>query len=351
MSESNCQDTLVSLEDKIKRHEDNLKFLTTQANKLDESILDLQVSLGKYHSTNESGTAKENGASNSEEETMEQILQQEKTAAGVLCWLNSQHASQTLDLGLAKDVLGIVANLARVDDDNLSQLLSEYLGLKTMVAIVCRTYEGVEALEKHDGKGSIDSSSGLHGLGSSFGKSITGRFVVICLEDLRPYVGGFIGDDPQKKLALPKPKLPNGECPSGFLDYAVNMVNLESRNLSYLTSSGYGLRETLFFSLFSRLQIYKTRHEMLLALPCIQDGAVSLDGGMIKKFGLFSLGSGKGIEVKFPVISGESNVPENYIKTEDTIRMLKWERTNITEDMRREQELLDSAKANCKEQA
>lgn len=54
-----------------------------------------------------------------------------------------------------------------------------------MLAIVCRTYEGVEALEKYDSKGSIKSNSGLHGLGSSIGKSITGRFVVICLEDLR----------------------------------------------------------------------------------------------------------------------------------------------------------------------
>lgn len=58
----------------------------------------------------------------------------------------------------------------------------------------------------------------------------------------------------------------------------------------------------------------------------------------------------KDIEVKFPVITGESGVPENYIKAEVTIRMLKWERTNIAEDMRREQELLDYAKANCKEQ-
>lgn len=54
-----------------------------------------------------------------------------------------------------------------------------------MLAIVCKTYEGVEALEKYDGKGSIDGNSGLHGLGSSIGKTIAGRFMVICLEDLR----------------------------------------------------------------------------------------------------------------------------------------------------------------------
>jgi hypothetical protein len=108
---------------------------------------------------------------------------------------------------------------------------------------------------------------------------------------LRPCVGGFVADDQQRKLDLPKPKLQNGECPPGFLDYAVNMINLDRRNLSCLTASGYGLRETLFYGLFSRLQIYRTRSEMLFALTCISDGALSLDGGMIKKPGVFDLGS------------------------------------------------------------
>lgn len=80
------------------------------------------MSLGKYHSANESGTSNVIGASHNEEETMGQILRQEKTAAGILCQLNSQHASWALNLGLPKDVLGIVANLARVDDDNISWL-------------------------------------------------------------------------------------------------------------------------------------------------------------------------------------------------------------------------------------
>lgn len=100
-----------------------------------------------------------------------------------------------------------------------------------------------------------------------------------------------MANDPQKKLALSKPKLPNGECPSGFLDFAVNMVNLDTSNLFCLTAGGHGLRETLFYSLFSHLQVYRTRIEMLFALPCITDGAVSLDGGMIQKNGVFSLGN------------------------------------------------------------
>lgn len=80
------------------------------------------VSLGKYHSANGAGTTSESGTSCTEEETMEKILKLENSAAGLICWLNSHHASQGLDLGLTKDVLGIVATLARVEDDNLSGL-------------------------------------------------------------------------------------------------------------------------------------------------------------------------------------------------------------------------------------
>lgn len=54
-----------------------------------------------------------------------------------------------------------------------------------MLAIVCKTYEGVKALEKYDGEGSVNNKNGLHGLGSSIGRRINGRFLVICLEDIR----------------------------------------------------------------------------------------------------------------------------------------------------------------------
>lgn len=107
----------------------------------------------------------------------------------------------------------------------------------------------------------------------------------------RPYAGGFIANDPQRRLDLLKPRLPNGECPPGFLGFAVNMINIDSTHLFCLTANGYGLRETLFYSLFSRLQVYKTRADMLQALPCISDGALSLDGGIIKATGVFCLGN------------------------------------------------------------
>ncbi|XP_050386516.1 protein DEFECTIVE IN MERISTEM SILENCING 3-like [Argentina anserina] len=333
----------------IKRHEDNIKFLQTEINRLSHSILNLQVSLAKHHSEKGNGTTDENGDAHMEEEETEQIMRQEGSAATLLCKLKpmkSHHATQALNLALTQDVLGIVgvvASLGRVEDDDLSKILSEYLGLDTMLAIVCRTHECVKVLEKYDGDGMIISSTGIHGLGSSIGNSIKGRFQVICLEDLRPYVGAFVADNPQRKLALPKPQLPNGECPHGFLDYAVNMINLD-KNLLSVTTSGHGLRETLFYCLFSRLQVYKTRREMLLGLPCINDGALSLDGGMIKESGVFALGSRKNIDVKFLASSVESSMPANYIETEDMLKKLKLERTHVTEDMQREQELLDLAK-------
>ena len=88
----------------------------------------------------------------------------------------------------------------------------------------------------------------------------------------------------------------HSECPAGFLGFAVNMINIDSSNLFCVTPSGYGLRETLFYNLFSRMQVYKTRAEMMQALPFISDGALSLDGGMVRSCGVFYLGNRYGNE-------------------------------------------------------
>ena len=64
------------------------------------------------------------------------------------------------------------------------RLFAEYLGVESMLAIVCKTYEGVKALETYDKEGCINTSSGLHGLGASIGRALDGRFLVICLENL-----------------------------------------------------------------------------------------------------------------------------------------------------------------------
>ncbi|KAK7258493.1 hypothetical protein RIF29_24072 [Crotalaria pallida] len=332
---------------KIKHHEENLAFLYSQSNSLADSILDLQVSLGRYHSTNAITSQNGNGTVHTEEDTVEQIMRIENSAASIFCWLKAN--DQTASLAFAKDAVGVVATLAKVESDDLSMILSEFLGPRVMLAIVCCTKDGVNALEKYDPDGEVNTNAGLHGLGCSIGRSINSRFVSICLEDIRPFAGGMT-DDAQKKLAIPKPRLPNGGCPPGFLDYAVNMVHLDPSNLSLVTASGHGLRETLFYGLFSHLQVYKTRNEMINALQFINDGAVSLDGGMIRNSGVFVLGSRKEVEVKFPLISGESELPPNYSEAEDKVRKLKWEKSKVDADIQREQKLLDSAKSKITSQ-
>lgn len=54
-----------------------------------------------------------------------------------------------------------------------------------MLAIVCKTYDGIKALETYNKEGYINKTSGFHGLGSSIGRSLDGRFLVICVENLR----------------------------------------------------------------------------------------------------------------------------------------------------------------------
>ncbi|XP_019070150.1 protein DEFECTIVE IN MERISTEM SILENCING 3 isoform X2 [Solanum lycopersicum] len=330
----------------LKHHEENIIFLKAHKNRLDNSILDMQVALGKYQTASESGSENEELSHvQSEEETLGNIFLHEKSAAGIWYELKCHHGTQASHLPLMKDVVGIVAMLGSVDDDNLSRLLSDYLGLETMLAIVCKTFDGMKALETYDEKGHINKSLGLHGLGASIGKPLDGRFLVICLEKLRPYAEDFIADDPQRRLDILKPRLPNGDSPPGFLGFAVNMVNIDSVDLYCATSTGYGLRETLFYNLFSRLHVYKTREDMLQSLPCIRHGAISLDGGMIKHSGVFSLGK-REINVKFPKSSRGSNLPQNYFEIGREIKEMKWKKERTVEDMQREQVLLERARFN-----
>ena len=65
------------------------------------------------------------------------------------------------------------------------RLFSEYLGLHTMLAIVCKTYECIRALEICNDEGLVNKGSGIHGLGASVGRTLEGRFHVICLDNLR----------------------------------------------------------------------------------------------------------------------------------------------------------------------
>ena len=103
----------------------------------------------------------------------------------------------------------------------------------------------------------------------------------------RPYKGGVLLNSPQKELNL---AWPSPHVPKGFRGFAVNMINLSDDNLNITTSRGHGLRETLFYSLFGELQVYETRNDMLQAMPYLNGGAISLDGGVIKGKGKLLLG-------------------------------------------------------------
>lgn len=142
------QSDLEAMGNKIKQHEDNLKFLKSQKNKLDESIVDLQgsrfnkryrglrfscellcilficfaVLMSKLHSS--ATPRNENHDTNIQgEDINEQILRHEKSAAGVLCLVEARHGAQASQLTLTKGVVGIVAKLGKVNDEKLSQLV------------------------------------------------------------------------------------------------------------------------------------------------------------------------------------------------------------------------------------
>ncbi|KAL9164374.1 hypothetical protein ABFS82_06G100800 [Erythranthe guttata] len=344
------QDDLYELGQKVKHHEANVKHLTTLKTRFEESFLSMQAALGKC---DKSSISKEVNIDSihakSEEEIIERILKHENSAAAILCRMKSEAEALSIDHSLTKDVIGIVATLGKVEDDNLSRVLSEYLGIETMLGVVCKTYEGVKALEAYNKQGSINKSFGLHAFAASVERPLAHRFLVICLENIRSYVGEFVSNDPQRRLALPNPRLPNGETPDGFLGFAVNMITIEGTNLYCVSKNGNGLREALFYNLFSNLQVYRSRQDMLKAISCIKNGAVSLDGGMIRSPGVFSLGlrHERGIDVKFPIGAERlMNVPLSYLEIEKTMKETRWKKDRTCEDMKREQALLDHARFN-----
>lgn len=54
-----------------------------------------------------------------------------------------------------------------------------------MLAIVCSSYEAASTLEKYKENGEVDCNLAFHSVAAALGKHISGRFLVICLEDIR----------------------------------------------------------------------------------------------------------------------------------------------------------------------
>lgn len=79
------------------------------------------VTLGEYHSSNRPMMERGNLSQESEVENIQSNLKRTHSAAGIVCQLKTCHSTQGFQFPLMKDMLGIVATLGKVDDDNISR--------------------------------------------------------------------------------------------------------------------------------------------------------------------------------------------------------------------------------------
>ncbi|XP_057463870.1 structural maintenance of chromosomes flexible hinge domain-containing protein GMI1 [Actinidia eriantha] len=260
---------------------------------------------------------------------MERIASKGDSAASVICRLFREIPLQRQHNNLIENTLGVVALLGTVQTNELSSVLAEYLGEDQMLAVVCKSFAAVEALEKCEKNRNADQEHTEESNATKLAQSINGRYVAICLEDTRPYTGE-LSSDSERKLALPDPTLPSGNIPSGYLGHAVNMISLEFHHL-HTTISGHGLRETLFYCLFGELQVYETRENMKMAKACIKHGAVSLDGGIMRGNGVLSLGH-REPEICFPVTAPGSQVHSSR-ESMDMLRQVEEKKAELKETL------------------
>ncbi|XP_060971270.1 structural maintenance of chromosomes flexible hinge domain-containing protein GMI1 isoform X4 [Cannabis sativa] len=225
------------------------------------------------------------------EEVIESIVKMgNSVAAAVLCSISKEDPFQEKENDLMKDIIGVVALLGRVRSSQLSRILAEYLGSDQMLAVVARSFETAILLEKHKQTGDVNCSHVNHEKAPLLGQSINGRFIVICFDNISPFRGSLKSGS-QRKLDLQRPYLNDGTIPKGFLGFAVNMIDFDADQLSIKNSSGNGLRETVFYHLLGELHLYRTLEDMLAARACIKQGAISLDGGILRGDSVISFGS------------------------------------------------------------
>ncbi|KAL0400592.1 UNVERIFIED_CONTAM: Structural maintenance of chromosomes flexible hinge domain-containing protein GMI1 [Sesamum latifolium] len=257
-----------------------------------------------------------------------QIESKSQSASAVICRLHEEVPFESR----SQDILGIVALLGTVESIELSRILAQYLGEDQMRAIVCKNYAAAHCLETNT----------LHKLATKFGKSVSGGYLALCLEDIRP-ITSEPSSNPQELLPLKKPTLPNGYVPQGFMGYAVNMISIEASYLRWRTKSGHGLRETLFYRLFGDLQVYRNRDCMMTAQSCIQNGAVSLDGGVMRGNGLVSLGHWEP-DILFPV-KDKAPTPQS-LKSLQMLERRKRELTELNRQIDEENKALEQDRKN-----
>lgn len=297
---------------KIRHHEDNIRLLQYQQKAIEDQLSELE---GFRCQKASSGTYGSPG----KDEITAQIECKTDTAAGVVIKLFNLMSEMPDEdfFGFMGQIIGVVALLGTAPTLNLSRIFAEYLG-DQMLAVVCKSYENIQLLEAYEKNGNVNRAHALHMFASELGQSINRRFGVICIQDIRACEAR---KDLQGKLLLPGPTLPNGQTPPGFLGYAVNMINIDFDHTNTKTDSGYGLRETLFYRLFGETQVYETREDMKRAISSIKDGAVSLDGGILRGNGAMSLGCSEP-DIIFPVaVTKNEGVPPHVMKRYNELQL------------------------------
>ncbi|KAM4068715.1 hypothetical protein ACB094_12G034100 [Castanea mollissima] len=314
--EKKLEDKIIQIGYRIGGLEKQLNTHTKRKEEVEQDLFQLQASVNpNYFPT--------------KEELINWIESMNHSAAAVLCSLSREFSFQEQPNHFLEDIVGLVALLGTVHTNKLSRILAEYLGEDQMLAVVCRSFVTASALENYEQNGEVDCGQALHAEAAARGNSINGRFLVMCLEDLRPYTGKYEVGDPQRKLALPYPTLPRGNVPRGFIGYAVNMVDLDIDHLHIRTAAGHGLRETVLYRLLGEVQVYETRECMLEARRCIKHGAVSLDGGILRENGVISLGYGDPL-ICFPVVTPGSESSAGNVEVMKLIEEKKEELEVIT---------------------
>lgn len=66
----------------------------------------------------------------------------------------------------------------------LLRIFAEYLG-DEMLAVVCKSYKDVHLLESYEKNGRLNRKRALHMFATAMGKSVNGRYHVLCIEDIR----------------------------------------------------------------------------------------------------------------------------------------------------------------------
>ncbi|XP_060971271.1 structural maintenance of chromosomes flexible hinge domain-containing protein GMI1 isoform X5 [Cannabis sativa] len=311
------EDDLLKFGSEIQILEDKYHQLNEEKEKIEETIKDLQDSTELYPSgfVNQFST---------KEEVIESIVKMgNSVAAAVLCSISKEDPFQEKENDLMKDIIGVVALLGRVRSSQLSRILAEYLGSDQMLAVVARSFETAILLEKHKQTGDVNCSHVNHEKAPLLGQSINGRFIVICFDNISPFRGSLKSGS-QRKLDLQRPYLNDGTIPKGFLGFAVNMIDFDADQLSIKNSSGNGLRETVFYHLLGELHLYRTLEDMLAARACIKQGAISLDGGILRGDSVISFGSSDP-GVCFQVVQTINEMPSS----QENLKQLKEKKSEL----------------------